>query len=87
VQKRILRHRLLEDSLVLAEQQGEPTGMRQVIDFRADRHSVGLPWRWAMKDIDSPDPWAKVTCHSFTSTMLSCQDSQDILLVVCGSLS
>ncbi|KAK8864455.1 hypothetical protein IAR55_001704 [Kwoniella newhampshirensis] len=57
-----LRHRVLEDSLVIAEQQ------------------VGLPWQWAMKDITSPDPWTTITCHSFGSTVMSCNKTHDLLL-------
>ena len=45
--------------------------------------TVGLPWRWAMKDIHAPDPWSRITCHSFTSTMMSCNDSRDILYIQC----
>ncbi|WVQ80742.1 hypothetical protein IAT38_002847 [Cryptococcus sp. DSM 104549] len=56
------RHRVLEDSLVVAEQQ------------------VGLPWKWAMKDISAPDPWTTITCHSFHSTVLSCNKGHDLLL-------
>ncbi|WWC89265.1 uncharacterized protein L201_004186 [Kwoniella dendrophila CBS 6074] len=58
----ITRHRVLEDSLVVAEQQ------------------VGLPWKWEMKDITSPDPWTSMTFHSFHSTVMSCNGSHDLLL-------
>ncbi|WWC70047.1 uncharacterized protein I206_103991 [Kwoniella pini CBS 10737] len=57
-----LRHRVLEDSLVVAEQQ------------------VGLPWKWLMKDIISPDPWTTMTFHSFHSTVMSCNRTHDLLL-------
>nr|XP_018262917.1 uncharacterized protein I303_04406 [Kwoniella dejecticola CBS 10117]OBR85075.1 hypothetical protein I303_04406 [Kwoniella dejecticola CBS 10117] len=57
-----MRHRVLEDSLVVAEQQ------------------VGLPWKWQMKDITSPEPWTTMTFHSFHSTVMSCNRSHDLLL-------
>ncbi|WWC94207.1 hypothetical protein V866_001047 [Kwoniella sp. B9012] len=57
-----LRHRVLEDSMVVAEQQ------------------VGLPWKWAMKNISAPDPWTNMTFHSFHSTVMSCNSSHDLLL-------
>ncbi|WVW83973.1 hypothetical protein I302_105996 [Kwoniella bestiolae CBS 10118] len=57
-----MRHRVLEDSLVVAEQQ------------------VGLPWKWAIKDISTPDPWTNMTFHSFHSTVMSCNRSHDLLL-------
>ncbi|KIS01270.1 dRaptor [Cryptococcus deuterogattii 2001/935-1] len=56
------RHRVLEDSLVIAEQQ------------------VGLPWKWSMKDIVCPDPWATMTFHSFRSTVMSCKKGHDLLM-------
>ncbi|WWD17245.1 hypothetical protein CI109_101683 [Kwoniella shandongensis] len=41
---------------------------------------VGLPWRWALKDISSPDPWSKIACHSFGNTILACNKTHDLLL-------
>ncbi|EIW67838.1 hypothetical protein TREMEDRAFT_32602 [Tremella mesenterica DSM 1558] len=58
----ILRHRVLEDSLVVAEQQ------------------VGLPWKWNMKEMSTPDPWSFIWYHSFNSTVLSCNESPIVML-------
>ncbi|ORX34568.1 hypothetical protein BD324DRAFT_583305 [Kockovaella imperatae] len=57
----IIRHRFLEDSLVVAEQQR------------------GLPWRWAMKDISSPDSWSTIAFHSFLNLIVACNRSREIL--------
>ncbi|OCF40386.1 hypothetical protein I317_05821 [Kwoniella heveanensis CBS 569] len=63
----IMRHRLLEDSLVVAEQQ------------------VGLPWKWRVKDITSPDPWTTMTLHSFHPIIMSCNGSNEILFFDWGN--
>ncbi|WVQ99448.1 hypothetical protein IAU59_006583 [Kwoniella sp. CBS 9459] len=63
----IMRHRLLEDSLVVAEQQ------------------VGLPWKWRVKDIVSPDPWSSMSCHSFHPLIMACNGSQEIMMYDWGN--
>lgn len=32
-----------------------------------------------MKDITSPDPWSKITCHSFDSAVMSCNNTDEVL--------
>lgn len=71
----MLRHRMLEDSLVLAEQQGAIVTPGQ----GGSLLSVGLPWKWAMKDMTTPDPWSFIWYHSFNSTVLSCNEQPIIM--------
>jgi regulator-associated protein of mTOR len=69
----ILRHRILEDSLVVAEQQSESGSHWCFSSLPRNGNHVG------MKDISSPEPWSNLTCHSFHSAMMSCNKSQDLL--------
>ncbi|WVF71506.1 hypothetical protein IAT40_006312 [Kwoniella sp. CBS 6097] len=64
-----MRHRLLEDSLVVAEQQvGLP-----------------WKWRVKDIDSSPDKPWTTMTCHSFHSIIMACDGSREVSMYDWGS--
>lgn len=77
----IHRHRILEDSLVVADQQSALLVAPYVAEWHYLIPTEGLPWKWAMKDIKSPEPWSTVTFHSYLNTVMSCNNSNRLSYV------